>query len=166
MELDNYLERISLNDTEAFNELYNLINTNVYSFALSILKNHDDALDVVQDTFISIYHNAYRYEKKGKPMAWILTITKNLAYMKIRSNKKEVDITNIEFKKNDNYDKILINYLLENLTAEERQIIVLHSLNGFKFHEIAGILDLKLTTTLSKYHRAIKKLKELMKEEQ
>ena len=166
MELDNYLERISLNDTEAFNELYNLINTNVYSFALSILKNRDDALDVVQDTFISIYHNAYRYEKKGKPMAWILTITKNLAYMKIRSNKKEVDITNIEFKKNDNYDKILINYLLENLTAEERQIIVLHSLNGFKFHEIAGILDLKLTTTLSKYHRAIKKLKELMKEEQ
>lgn len=166
MELDNYLERISLNDTEAFNELYNSINTNVYSFALSILKNHDDALDVVQDTFISIYHNAYRYEKKGKPMAWILTITKNLAYMKIRSNKKEVDITNIEFKKNDNYDKILINYLLENLTAEERQIIVLHSLNGFKFHEIAGILDLKLTTTLSKYHRAIKKLKELMKEEQ
>ncbi len=166
MELDNYLEKISLNDTEAFNELYNLINTNVYSFALSILKNHDDALDVVQDTFISIYHNAYRYEKKGKPMAWILTITKNLAYMKIRSNKKEVDITNIEFKKNDNYDKILINYLLENLTAEERQIIVLHSLNGFKFHEIAGILDLKLTTTLSKYHRAIKKLKELMKEEQ
>ena len=166
MELDNYLERISLNDTEAFNELYNLINTNVYSFALSILKNHDDALDVVQDTFISIYHNAYRYEKKGKPMAWILTITKNLAYMKIRSNKKEVDITNIEFKKNDSYDKILINYLLENLTAEERQIIVLHSLNGFKFHEIAGILDLKLTTTLSKYHRAIKKLKELMKEEQ
>ena len=166
MELDNYLERISLNDTEAFNELYNLINTNVYSFALSILKKHDDALDVVQDTFISIYHNAYRYEKKGKPMAWILTITKNLAYMKIRSNKKEVDITNIEFKTNDNYDKILINYLLENLTAEERQIIVLHSLNGFKFHEIAGILDLKLTTTLSKYHRAIKKLKELMKEEQ
>ena len=166
MELDNYLEKISLNDTEAFNELYNLINTNVYSFALSILKNHDDALDVVQDTFISIYHNAYRYEKKGKPMAWILTITKNLAYMKIRSNKKEVDITNIEFKKNDSYDKILINYLLENLTAEERQIIVLHSLNGFKFHEIAGILDLKLTTTLSKYHRAIKKLKELMKEEQ
>ena len=99
-------------------------------------------------------------------MAWILTITKNLAYMKIRSNKKEVDITNIEFKTNDNYDKILINYLLENLNDLERQIIVLHSLNGFKFHEIADILDLKLTTTLSKYHRAIKKLKELMKEEQ
>ena len=41
MELDSYLERISFNDTEAFNELYNLINTNVYSFALSILKSVD-----------------------------------------------------------------------------------------------------------------------------
>ena len=165
MNLDGYLERISFNDTEAFNELYNLINTNVYSFALSILKNHDDALDVTQETFISIYHNVYRYQNQGKPMAWILTITKNLAYMKIKKKKKEVDITNIEFKTTDNYDKILINYLLENLNDLERQIIVLHSLNGFKFHEIAGILDLKLTTTLSKYHIAIKKLKELMKEE-
>ncbi len=166
MELDSYLEKISFNDHQAFDDLYNLINTNVYSFALSILKNHDDALDITQETFISIYHNAYRYQSQGKPMAWILTITKNLAYMKIRSNKKEIDINNIEFKTNDNYDKILINYLLENLNDLERQIIVLHSLNGFKFHEIADILDLKLTTTLSKYHRAIKKLKELMKEEQ
>lgn len=165
MELDSYLDKISFNDIEAFNELYNLVNTNVYSFALSILKNHEDALDVTQETFISIYHNAHRYHTQGKPMAWILTITKNLAYMKLRSDKKEVDITNIEFKTNDNYDKILINYLLENLSELERQIVVLHSLNGFKFHEIAHILDLKLATTLSKYHRAIKKLRELMKEE-
>ena len=112
MELDNYLEKISFKDQKAFDELYNLINTNVYSFALSILRNHDDALDVTQETFISIYHNAYKYQSQGKPLAWILTITKNLAYMKIRSNKKEIDIENIEFKTNDNYDKILINYLL------------------------------------------------------
>lgn len=165
MELDNYLDRVAINDIEAFNKLYELINTNIYSFALSIVKNNEDALDIMQETFISIYNNAHRYKKKGKPMAWILTITKNLAYMKIRSNKKEININNIEFKTNDNYDKILINYLLENLTDIERQIIVLHSINGFKFYEIANILDLKLTTTLSKYHRAIKKLKELMKEE-
>ena len=55
MEVSNYLERIAMNDIEAFNELYNLINNNVYSFALSILKNNEDALDVTQEVFITIY---------------------------------------------------------------------------------------------------------------
>ena len=69
MEVSNYLERIALNDIEAFNELYNLINNNVYSFALSILKNSEDAKDVMQEVFITIYHNAFKYVynlKEGK----------------------------------------------------------------------------------------------------
>ena len=165
MEVSNYLERIALNDIEAFNELYNLINNNVYSFALSILKNNEDALDVTQEVFITIYHNAFKYQNQNKPMAWILTITKNIAYNKIRSNKKTINVEEIEFITKPNHDdKILIEYLLNNLNDDERNIIILHAMNGFKFNEIAKILDLKLTTTLSKYHRAIKKLKELAKE--
>ena len=167
MEVNNYLERIALNDIEAFNELYNLINNNVYSFALSILKNSEDAKDVMQEVFITIYHNAYKYQNQNKPMAWILTITKNIAYTKIRNNKKTINVDEIEFITKPNHDdKILVEYLLNNLTTEERNIIILHAMNGFKFYEIAKILDLKLTTTLSKYHRAIKKLKELIKEEE
>ena len=166
MEVSHYLERIALNDIEAFNELYDLINNNVYSFALSILKNSEDAKDVMQEVFITIYHNAFKYQNQNKPMAWILTITKNIAYNKIRSNKKTINVEEIEFITKPNHDdKILIEYLLNNLNDDERNIIILHAMNGFKFNEIAKILDLKLTTTLSKYHRAIKKLKELAKEE-
>ena len=166
MEVNHYLERIALNDIEAFNELYNIINNNVYSFALSILKNSEDAKDVMQEVFITIYNNAFKYQNQNKPMAWILTITKNIAYNKIRSNKKTINVDEIDFITKPNHDdKILIEYLLNNLNDDERNIIVLHAMNGFKFHEIAKILDLKLTTTLSKYHRAIKKLKELTKEE-
>ena len=98
-------------------------------------------------------------------MAWILTITKNIAYNKIKSNKKTINVDEIEFISKPNHDdKILIEYLLNNLNDDERNIVILHAMNGFKFHEIAKILDLKITTTLSKYHRAIKKLKELTME--
>lgn len=52
------------------------------------------------------------------------------------------------------------------LTDEERQIVVLHAVAGFKHREIAQIMDLLLPTVLSKYNRALKKLKEeLMKGE-
>ena len=55
--------------------------------------------------------------------------------------------------------------LVDKLTKEEREIVILHVVNGFKFHEIAKLLNLKLSTTLSKYHRAIKRIKEIVKEE-
>ena len=82
MELSSYIVRIADKDTNALHELYEFINKNVYAYSLSILKNHDDALEVMQDTFITIYNNADKYENQDKPMAWILTITKNLSYMK------------------------------------------------------------------------------------
>lgn len=165
MELDKYLDRIKNGEEDALKELYELVKNNIYSFALSILRNHDDAMDTLQETFINVYHNIDRYENKNKPLAWIYTITKNIAYSKIRSDKKTINIEEIEFVSHHNYDdKLLIETLLKALSEEERNIVVLHVVNGFKFHEIARILDLKLSTTLSKYHRAMKKLKLLLKD--
>ena len=164
MELDKYLDRIKNGEEDALRELYELIKNNIYSFALSILRNHDDAIDTLQETFINIYRNIDKYESKSKPLAWIYTITKNVAYSKIRSNKKTINIEEIEFVTHHNYDdKLLIETILKALSEEERKIVILHVVNGFKFHEIARILDLKLSTTLSKYNRAMKKLKLLLK---
>ena len=104
-------------------------------------------------------------ENKNKPVAWIYTITKNVAYSKIRSNKKTINIEEIEFVVHHNYDdKLLIETILKALSEEDRNIVVLHVVDGFKFYEVARILDLKLSTTLSKYHRAMKRLKLLLKE--
>ena len=50
------------------------------------------------------------------------------------------------------------------LSDEERQIITLHSISGLKQREIADLLNLKLTTVLSKYHRGLKKLKDAIRE--
>ena len=56
-------------------------------------------------------------------------------------------------------DRLLIETILKDLTSEERQIIILHELNGFKYNEISQILELNISTILSKYHRAIKKIR-------
>ncbi len=52
--------RISENDMAAFEEFYHLTERSVYAFALSILRNHEDAMDVVQDTYIKIRGAAHR----------------------------------------------------------------------------------------------------------
>ena len=155
---------------ESIAELYNLTKTSIYSFALSILKNASDAEDVLQEVYIKVYENAKQYTRQGKSLAWMITITKNLSYMKIRKRKDEIDICEIaqvlpDNSKFDSEDKILLDTVLNYLSEEERKIITLHIVSGLKHREISKILDIPLSTTLSKYNRAMKKLKNKLKEE-
>jgi RNA polymerase sigma-70 factor (ECF subfamily) len=56
-------------------------------------------------------------------------------------------------------DKLVIQQCMSRLNDDERQILVLHAVAGFKHREIAALMDLALPTVLSKYHRAIRKLR-------
>lgn len=61
-------------------------------------------------------------------------------------------------------DRLLIGTCMERLNQQERQIVVLHAVSGFRHREIAQLLQLPLPTVLSKYHRALKKLKKYVTE--
>ena len=62
-------------------------------------------------------------------------------------------------------DRLTLLALLQNLSDEERQIVVLHAVSGFKHREIAALLQRPLPTVLSKYHRAMKKLRTMLEVE-
>ena len=62
-------------------------------------------------------------------------------------------------------DRLVLQDALARLGAEEGQIVLLHAVTGLKHREIAQLLELPLSTVLSKYHRGLKKLKALMKGE-
>ncbi len=164
---EKLLLSIAEGNSNALAELYTQTQASVYGFALSILKNSHDAEDVLQNCFIQIWNNANSYRANGKPMAWILTITKNLCYMRLREVKKNTLIDEKdELFLSDHIDialeveeKVILEATLKVLNEDERQIIMLHAVSGLKFREIAVLLDLATATVLSKYHRAIKKMK-------
>lgn len=167
--LDSLILDISIGKIESLEILYHEVHTKVFSYAFSVLKNIADAEDVTQDTFVNIYKYASHYEKKNKPMAWIITITKNLAYQKIKKNNKlqlitDEDLEKISIKEKD-FDAVLIKEILNALSDEERQIVILNLISGLKHREIADLMNLKLPTELSKYNRAIKKICSEYKEE-
>lgn len=167
---DSLIEKISLGDMDAFRELYEITSKSVYGFALSILKNSQDAEDVLQETFLKVYSNASDYVPHGKPMAWILRIARNLSMTKLREKTKnteynevageEIDLSSLH----DAEKRLLIENLFKILSDEEKQILVLHAVGGMKHREIAKLMDIALNTVLSKYHRAIRKLKLSMEE--
>lgn len=171
-ELENLLEQIKQRHTEALKTLYELTSSEIFAFSLSIVKNYHDAEDIMHNTFITIFKNASLYIKNTNPKAWIFTITKNIAYSKIRKDQKEYLITDEEIDEIHKHhpsfnteDKILLQTLLNHLTTEERNIVIMHAISGFKHKEISQILSIPLSTVLSKYNRSIKKLNALLKEE-
>lgn len=164
--LDEYINRVASGDTRALESLYRATAPGVYAYALSVLKNSYDAEDVLQETFLCIHKSAGSYRSQEKPTAWIFTIAKNLC-MKHLAEQQRYSKTPLEdyelFHGKDesvaSEDKLVIEACMKLLTDDERQIVVLHAVSGFKFREIGKMMDLPLSTVLSKYHRSMKKMK-------
>lgn len=170
--LEAYLAGIAAGDQHSLALLYNQTRAAVYGFALSLLKNPCDAEDAAHDTYLHIWRAAGSYTAQGKPLAWIFTITRRLALMRLREQARLAPLPDSEDRDRfahvpavDATDRLLLEALLDNLSDEERQIVVLHAMTGLKHREIAEILDLPLSTVLSKYNRALKKLRSIVKEE-
>ena len=85
--------RMAEGDNDAFRDLYEQTSSAVYGFALSILRNVHDAENVMHDAYIRIHRSAAAYQPKGKPMAWILTIVRNLCYTRLKSGDICEDIS-------------------------------------------------------------------------
>ena len=163
--LDKCIEETAIGNMEGFRNLYEETKSSVYGFALSILKNPDDAEDVLQDCFVKIHGAAGDYKSQGKPLAWIFTITRNLCLQLIRDKQKTADISEEDWEKfigtSDHVsieDNIVLTEVLKTLDEEDRQIVVLHAVSGMKHREIADFLKIPLSTVLSKYNRSLKKL--------
>lgn len=172
---EQLLKCVSTGDQDAFRQLYQNTDRTIYSYILSIVKNPQDAEEIMQEVFLKIWTSATSYQPQGKPLAWMFTIAKNLCYMKFREQKHQANIglddledrepgescSEIEFAA----DKMVLKAALEILKEEERQIVLLHAATGLKHREIAASLQMPLATVLSKYNRAMKKLQKYLREE-
>lgn len=164
--------KIGNNDNHAMTELYYQVEKDVYVFIYSYLKNHDDTLDLVQETFLKIKQSAHLYKAKGKPMAWILRIARNITINYLNRSKFIKDIDENKFENSHFEDKsdtinnaLIVEITLNYLNEIERQIIIMHVVSGYSFKEIGYVLELPISTVLSKYHRSLKKLKKILLEE-
>lgn len=165
---EGWISCIAAGDMDALHRLYDAVSGSVYGFALSLVRDPHDAEDVVQETFLRICRFASDYRPHGKPLAWIFTIVRHLALDKRRQQTRSlpveevtVDVTEVE----DTDDRLLLHFLLNRLSEEDRQILILHAAVGMKHREIAAVMGMPLGTVLSRYRRALNRLKTIAKEE-
>ncbi len=170
VQIEALIAKMADSDVSAMGDLYELIRADIYAFALSKIGRKEEAEDVTHDTFVRIWQNAPSYTPMGKPMAWILTIELNLirraCELSARSGT-ELDET-LPDPDSDVEGRVInsefLRQLLQELSAEARQVVTLHLVSGLKHREIAQILNEPLVTVISRYRRAIKKLQIIVKE--
>lgn len=163
--LEAELLSIASGDKSALARFYGDTYNPIYSYILSFLKNSYDTEDVLHDLYVSVYVNARSYKPGGKPMAWVFAIARNMSLKKLSERKRNADFEDEDWEKLLPPDALsleescAVRACLTQLSRDEREIVVMHTVAGFMHKEIAAIMSLPLGTVLSKYNRAIKKLR-------
>lgn len=163
---ESLIHRIGADDMAAFQEFYDHTHQALFAYLLSLVRDHHDAEDLLQDTYLKVRASAHLYQPLGKPMAWVFTVARNLALMHLRRQNRMTNFSGDELENNslhaskiDVDDRIVLETLLNEMDETERSIILLHAVSGYKHAEMARDLSMPLATVLSKYHRGLKKLR-------
>ena len=168
-ELNQIFKKLKSNNDEiAFELVYSNYNKIFYRVAFSILKNKEDAEDVVQTVFIKIHTMPKEKLPNVNIASWIYTVTKNEAISILRKRKNNFDIENVyEIADADNeinniIDQESYNQLISKLSDKDKEIISLKILTNLSFDEIAKLLNMPTGTIKWRYYKSIHTLKMLL----
>lgn len=142
-----------------FDNIYEEYFDRVYYKVLSVVKNDDDAEDICQETFISVYKNLSKFRKESNIYTWIYRIAINKTYDFFKKRKLEFEINDdvLSLPEDINFDtKVILEEKLKLISEKEKEIVVLKDIYGYKLKEIAEMKNMNLSTVKSVYYKALK----------
>ena len=142
-----------------FDNIYEEYFDRVYYKVLSVVKNNDDAEDICQETFISVYKNLSKFREESNIYTWIYRIAINKTYDFFKKRKIEFEINDdvLSLPEDVNFDtKVILQEKLKLISEKEREIVILKDIYGYKLKEIAEMKDMNLSTVKSVYYKALK----------
>ena len=156
---------------EAYNLLVSRWEKRVYNYLLRITGNREDALDLTQDAFLKAYQNLRQLGDPDRFGPWLYRIAHNEAYSMFRKRRPETDVDELEPEGTGNGITVggssvfpvelslAVAGALRRLSPEQREAVVLKVYQGFKFEEMAEVLDCPVSTVKSRLYTALELLK-------
>lgn len=166
------IERSKLGDRKMQYKLYSLYVDAMFNVSIRIVKVKEDAEDIIQDSFTDAFKNLDTFKYRSTFGSWLkrIVVNKSINYLKVKripivaiDNHEywisEAEPDEIEEKQLDiNKIKKAIN----SLPNGYQTIINLYLIEGYDHSEIGEILEISVSTSKSQYHRAKKKLIQLI----
>ena len=164
---DALVEQIRLGDEKAAEELIRRYYTSVLCYCKRQCFNLEKAEDLTQETFLKLFKNLSGYKEKGKFKAYLYTIANHLCIDESRKmkecsleNEEEIRDECDELRRIE--DKSEIGYLLNVLSPEQREAVILRFGEELSFWEIAKVMGCNMRTAQSRVRNALK----IMRKEQ
>lgn len=159
----------------AFEVLVNTYKERLYWHIRRIVLNHDDADDVLQNTFIKVYKNIEGFKGDSKLYSWMYRIATNesLTFLKQKSKKmgisdEELKVSLVENLQSDVYfegDEIQLKLQQAMATLPDKQKLVftMKYFQEMKYEEISEVLETSVGALKASYHLAVKKIETYLK---
>jgi len=157
-------------ETEAFHEIVTLLQDRLFAYALSRTRQREDALDILQETFIDLWisFDGFEYSSDEEFLGFVYIILKRKLS---RHFKKRADV--VEFNEQhikDSYDILYPDYqyiegLLGHLGEQDRELLRLRYWSDLSFAGIAAVMGISENTAKVRHHRALSKLQQIANED-
>jgi RNA polymerase sigma-70 factor (ECF subfamily) len=178
------LGRCRQGDTQAFDQLITLHRERVFMVAYHILRNHEEALDVSQETFLRAWKNLARFDGSASLRSWLSRIATNASIDVVRRRQAHPQ-TEFEAvpmtidaashttpaqpaRPGDSLDRAEMRSRFEQalgtLSADHRAVIVLKEIEDFSYQEIADAVGCSIGTVMSRLFYARKRLQEQLRD--
>jgi RNA polymerase sigma-70 factor (ECF subfamily) len=161
--------------SEAFKELVSLYKERLYWHIRNMVKDHEDAHDVLQNTFIKIFRNIHNFKGESKLFSWMYRIATNEAISFLNKRAKRNHITSADLQQqlisnleSDVYfegDEIQLKLqkAIASLPARQQQVFNMKYFQELKYREMSEILETSEGALKASYHHATKKIEEYLK---
>ena len=179
------IAQIRAGDSEAFTALVHRYTGRVYSIGLHLLRNDQDARDVVQETFLNVHRRLDSFRGESTLARWIGRIATNNALMKLRRRRRKPETsleeitparapverrTRTAVDRRPGAEQMVLNQELgarirtavDELPDSHRAVLILADYQGMSMKEIAGMLDLSVPNTKTRLHRARMSVREAL----
>ena len=171
-QIENLVEKAKTGDTDSFTIIFDHYINDIYKFSLVKVGNKDDAQDIASETFSRAWSYLSRY-RTNNFRAYIFTIARNLCYDFHKNKEESIDVSddfdppdmsiNIEgsFIEHEKKEKLL--KTIAQLPDNYADIIVLRFIIGLSVKETVKVMGMSGGAVRTAQHRALQRLKELLK---
>lgn len=167
-ELPLLVRRAKNGNKEAFRNIFDLLNNKMLAFVHPRIPSRDDAMDVVQETFIELWNSLekFKYRSENEFYGFVFTIAKRKLYKYYKTRKATLPLHDEVLS--DGYEMQTEDYRyllghISSLSSDYQDLLKLRYWSDMKFADIASILNIKESTAKVWHHRAMKQLQNLLK---
>jgi RNA polymerase sigma-70 factor (ECF subfamily) len=176
------VERLQGGDTKALDELFRRHRDTAFGIAYRLLGSREDALDVVQESFIHVLRGIEGFRGQASFRTWLYRIVTHAAldYRRYRSHRQadSLDVENApepeatgpsqqtpQEEAQEHDLRRAIDDALANVSEKNRAALVLYALEGMSYKEVAEVLGISVGTVMSRIFNARQRLRELLASE-